>query len=80
MSKSNTKVIADYLRYQTNDSKLSDSEAISLYGGEDTNTILKNMGGGKYIYYATTSTPEGVIHFVTVIDEIAYSKSKTLEF
>ena len=78
--KSDTKIIADYLRWNVGEKGLlSDEEVIAEYGAEDTNEIVKKLGNKKYLYVSSTFTPEGVIEWVTVIDENDYSKSQTIE-
>jgi len=79
--KSDKKIIADYLRFTTNNDMggLADEEYIEEFGGEDKNEIIKNLGDNKYVYHSSTSTPDGTMHWITVINTKDYSLSATLE-
>lgn len=51
------KIIADYLRYQTNDkTNRTNEEIIQEQGGEDTNEIIADFEDGTYIYRSISHT------------------------
>ena len=73
--KNEYKIIADYLRWSTNDDNPSEEEIIGIYGGGISNRIITDFENGVYLYLSK----DWAIDVISIIDTRKYSDSYGIE-
>ena len=73
--KQEEKIIADYLRWSTNDDNKNDEEIIGTYGGGISNRIITDFENGVYLYLSR----DWAIDVISIIDTRHYPDSYGIE-